>query len=520
MLFILYFILISFSFPVYSNSCYETLSKDKTNSNSKKLWPAFSTNITGALLTLNPAKIFINNDRTKAKNQFREAFNKMKYNEDNRYISFQYDLFGRELFAKVISINQDGMFVEFIGNDGIVKRLQLSRKELRSAKVSMDSKNLFIRMENAPEEIKSFNIPKTNEEDFLKQQYYKPIFYEGLDEMNWMINMAKALRNSKADPYKTHIEDFALKISDTIELIKKNIVSSGERITEKMTILSNMAQEAQDKVNAKRVTYYWWIHWHQRLSMVEEFSNFDTLPDFFTDSLAHSVNWWRTEKDLQKTLNFPYTINKLFKRNSIITSIYNTSYLIQRFPLKIIFPSMQPLGLLAFNRANGENIIPVNLSHKTEIMDNISRDSRMLFAHDISHAMDGFGNLNRLRFGSNQITLYFKKQFHDLLMEKEKSLSKEEREKIALAYFLLTHEFSYDNNSATTPVLMKKRDIYRALSNSLYVMTVIHDPQPIFPHYINLHTEHVVKGYLKEISETFALTAQQIVREIEQIKAH
>ena len=512
--FIIYAILISFSFPGYSDNCQNLFNKKKANDNNsiyptstpKKLLPALpSLNIDVLLEFHSKAKLF-NTQESRAKNQFRRAFNKRELNNNDRYISFKSDIFKREHFAEVTSITPNDVLVKLVANDGAVIESTLSRKELRSAKTNIDSKELFKKMNHAVEKLKSFNISKTNEEADLKKQDYKPIFYKGLDEVNWMKDLAIALRKSNANPYKTHIEDFALKINDTIKFVKKGILSSGKEIIERRAILKYMTSEAQKRVQNKKVTYQWWIHWNQRLSVLATLSA-------QREKAAHN-NWWQTEKSLQQLLNTPSDTHDSKEPFSPFASSITISNFIQTFPSKIIFPSTQPIGLFAFNKANGEGIIPVHLSNEQTIVDGVSYTTESLFTHDILHAFLGFGNLNRLSFdyfNSKHATYNFKKQFHNLLMEKERSLSKEDRKKIAIAYFLLTHEVSY-NTPIRTPNLKNELDIYQVLLDNIKSFENEHDLQAVLPDHI--YTKNDIKDYLKEVSATFALITQQVLQKM------
>lgn len=511
----IYVILMSFPSLVYSKPCPGLFSPDinspiYSKRIPKKLWPAFPiSNIAEVIFALDPEAKLFNTDETRAINQFRKAFNKREFNEDNRYISFNSDLFKRDFFAKVISINQNEISIEFINNDGITKGISLSKRELKSAKTNMASKELFTRMESAPEQINSFNISKTNEENHLKQQHHRPIFYEGVDEIKWMKDLARFLRHSDADPYKTHITDFALKIQDTIEFIRQGILSSNKEVTERITILADMASEAQNKIQNSKVTYYWWIHWNQRLSVLATLSA--------QRQKNGQNNWWHTEKNLQRLLNAPsYKTNKQLVNPTIYSM--QISQLIRQFPSKMIFPSIKPIGLFAFNRINGENIIPARLSHKTHnISDETSWTPELLFIHDINHAISSFEKMNILYFRSNQTAdqtaVYLRKQFHDMLMEKEKHLPKDDREKIAIAYFLLTHKTLY-TNPIEEPYLTSAQSIYHVLLDNIDIFKERRNLQTILPYHINLYAEYSIKNELKKTSKTFALITRQIVQEM------
>ena len=374
----------------------------------------------------------------KGRLKFISALRKMKFTEDERYIKIP----SRHLpdqYGRVLEVQTGGFVIaEIIGYNGKLKKVQLSQNHLLRAEVDPVSKNWFNRFEHSIEKLKPlYPLQKTKEddmqpesnpeflhvfsdnvEDVLTKQSYTHFLIEGVNETAKQIRLAEYIRSFNINPFSTHIEDFALQITNHIEIIRQGIESQGIA-KERLLLLKHFEKEAHQKIEDSTVTYMWWLFWNKRLSILA------TPPS----QRQETGDWWKSEKNLEHFLDH---LNE-DQSNELHKDEYVLMKLVQKFPDQIILPTMSNLGPIALNQASVHSVIFVQLTEQVKWMDGSLNTPEKVFSHGMDHVFLKFEQEE----GASSPSLM--KLFYQQAVDAE-GLTIYEKEVIEIIYFLITHE--------------------------------------------------------------------------------
>ena len=363
------------------------------------------------LRTVQPSSI------ARGRMRFREALEKAKFTEDERYIVIP-SLHLSDQYGRILEVSQDTVIAEIMGYNGKLRKSQLSQKHLLIAQVDPVSKDWFNKIEQSIEKLEPLHLIEENEEEHLTKQNYKQSLIQGVNTANRLIKSGKHIRQSHINPFSTHIADFARQIPDHIEAITKGIASQDIEVSERLNLLKQFEMEAYRKVEDEAVTYMWWLFWNKRLSILATPSQ----------KRKEQGNWWKSEENLE---NFLENLNE-----EKLTQIHKDEQIllkfIQKFPDQIILPTASDLGPMAFNRAFVHSTALLQLVGKAKWMDGQLNTPEKAFSHDINHAVLQFEEEN---LPSSSLMKLFYQQISDI-----NNLTVYEREAIEIVYFLITHE--------------------------------------------------------------------------------
>ena len=115
-------------------------------------------------------------------------------------------------------------------------------------------------------------IRETPQEPALKAQGFTPAYYRGVDQTREFNEVAKYLREIKADPKKTHIPYFADQIEKTINDFENSFRNHNqdkpEFLEERLSVLEVLKLEAQRRVEDQNITYDWWADFNLHLTLI------------------------------------------------------------------------------------------------------------------------------------------------------------------------------------------------------------------------------------------------------------
>ena len=405
--------------------------------------------------------------------KFREALEKEKFTEDERYIVIP-SLYLSDQYGRVVEVSQDAVFVEIIGYNGKIRKTQLPSKHFFKIKVDSVSKNWFNRIEKAVETLEVLRPIEENEEESLAKQGYKPVLIQGVHKANRLIELGNRIRKFQINPFSTHIEDFAQQIPDHIEIIRQGVESQDIEVLERLNLLKKFEREAYRKIEDSAVTYMWWLFWNKRLSILATPSK----------KRKEKENWWKSEENLE---HFLENLNE-----EKLTQLYKDEHtllkFIQKFPNQIIFPTVSDLGPMAFNRTSMHSIALLQLVGTEKWMDDKLNTPEESFSHDIDHTV--------LQFEKEHLFLSFPltKLFYQQATSAN-NLTIYEREVIEIIYFLTVHEdVRMDINQPQTVIdMMRDKDIQRRFKNTNDLGNWIEEDIRI----------NSLKPYLRKMGKTF-----------------
>ena len=245
----------------------------------------------------------------------------------------------------------------------------------------------------------SLSLPeKTRREQDLKEKGFGSAYTRGLDESKEWIALAERLRELRADPYKTHVEYFALKIPVFIEYMEQGVLDSKQRKE-----LKSLKERAYLRIREKKVTYQWWIEWTFLLTLALD-------PDHFL--LGGSA------------------FNPAAENLALLQS------LIAQYPFNILMPmTAGEFGILLSNEVYSKGILPVGLVNTPGTVDGIADlPPSKRYLHDIGHGENFLNHVRNTFHGPAQ--QHFRSDFEKATA----SLPTNERKKVELAYYILEHE--------------------------------------------------------------------------------
>ena len=268
-----------------------------------------------------------------------------------------------------------------------------------------ETENIFLAVQSTRKKISSHDLHlpfPTNKERELKEQGYKASYIAGIDKVNEWASLRRQLQELRANPYRTHIEYFAHQVPYHIAHIRKGLVdyySASNKLyslSSQLRGLRQLEKEAKRTVSNKGVTYKWWLEFNFRLANVMSGGG-----------------------------SYINAIPSLIKKNMLYISY---------FPLQIILPTIEDIGIMTFNRAEIEGLYPASLiNNRTAKVAGYEPTPLGFFIHDFDHA--GFrGNQVHLEYSVGHFL------FHKRLMDSIENLPFERREKAEAIYFTVTHE--------------------------------------------------------------------------------
>ena len=295
----------------------------------------------------------------------------------------------------------------------------------------------------------------------LKAKGYRPAFTDGLDEVNRMVELAQRLRTSKADPFTTHIPEFADSIPDRIKFIREGIPESNK---ESLQILDDLHKEAMDKIKEKGVTYQWWLKWNNKLTFIPA-----------EETLASATRG-----------NFEIA-DMVFDEESVVTT----------FPNNVFMPTTSDLGVITLNHSFSNNVFPIGVINKITSADGREFRPEGFFAHDREHAEDF------LRLKHNTKKEVLKDNLYQKIQRMELSL--EEREMVETIYFLGIHEDRPDIISLSAGKLTTNDGLLDRFNQA-------NNLGDLLPSNVNPTNQAEVKKYLDESVEVF----KRVIRQAQQ----
>ena len=257
--------------------------------------------------------------------------------------------------------------------------------------------------------------PSTSMESDLAKEGFKETSYGSVDKMNEWSEIRKELQELQANPYITHVKLFEKEALDRVGYIREGLlnnkdtelssVSSFPRIsfgkkTEKLPLeeLEDLEKEIQEAISNEKMTYKLWVEFHIRLAEIM------------------SGN----------------TANLQGKENEYVRGLVRDT--VGRFPLYMIVPTTEKLGLISFRRGSLEGIYPASLSNQKETdADGYSMSAIENIAHDFNHSF----RLANHPFIGHSAGHYL---FHKRMERNIESLPIKKRKQVEAVYFLMTHE--------------------------------------------------------------------------------
>ena len=402
-----------FSFSATAGPCEDSMKSDTTNTNK----PTNEVVVSGTPPAVEFQLPVVGSVDSTA-NQFSRAFNKGEFRGDERFISFFRDNPEYVSFGEVVSVTDNTVEARRISyrKGYLIGAFRLSAKELDNAEVSSESRDSFRRYEEYLGTIKSFRASRGKEEIELKEKGFKDDYVRDIDEANALVELGKKLRESKADPYKTHIEDLVDRVSEHIKVIREGILFQGVEVKERLDMLDEFAREANEKIEKKQLTYIYWFVWNKRLSILATPSS-GRVQDFELDPdgdlhVNELGNWWKPQS------------YKALKRGELEKNFLNINRIAGYFPFIIFLPSVAGnVGTMALNRFTGTGISVVGLVG----VETLRMTPTYFFNHDMQHHMD-------LQFQNRLFNL------DKLLQTSEKPMTVEDRQIMESMFYRITHE--------------------------------------------------------------------------------
>ncbi len=191
-----------------------------------------------------------------------------------------------------------------------------------------------------------------------------------MENLRLVQSLRERLRNDKSiDAHTLHIPEFADLIDTHITFIEDGIKSQryGDE-SDRLELLERLKSEGQQQKTSRTVTYRWWFNFNLRLSFFAtpysiEFITNDELEDIYKNPVYFS----------------PYKVEMIEK----------IRFLLDKFPERIMIPTIHNLGIMSINKVYGTGIHLIGLRNRPTInMDRIKDASPGLFFwHDIFHIL-------------------------------------------------------------------------------------------------------------------------------------
>ena len=230
-------------------------------------------------------------------------------------------------------------------------------------------------------------------EQQLRGQGYDDRYVAGLDHAKENIQLVERLRADKINPFTSHIKEFANLLGTHIRFIEEGIKSQDASALDKeirLNLLESLKFEAQERQNSERVTYRWWFSFNFRLSILA--TPKDYLEIYFKNI---SVEALITKTSMEEIDSFFRGLN----RNTMIVW-RPTQDLVNKFPERIIVPTIHRLGIISINSTHGTGVHFVGLNNDFVFADQITMYPDAFFLHDLNHifAIKGVDSLRLATF--------------------------------------------------------------------------------------------------------------------------
>ena len=350
--------------------------------------------------------------KTKHDVTLRKAYNRGFFKEDERYILPQNIINNGFSPARIKSFQRNSLVIEEVDMDGNIIERTIPSSLLSRFSAHPIAISFFKSLDNQLAEVEPIQYPQVNKEAQMRKQGFKNEMFQGLDTAYEMTDLANHLRQSKVNPYETHIADFSDQIPERIRFIREGLEGNieGNNFSEKSELLNKLALEAVKRQQEKRVTYAWWLIWNYKLISLLGVKNY----------------------------------NQLYRQNN--TSIYS---LIQAFPDFVVLPILEDLGAMAINKLISENTFPLGLVNQTTFADGQESQPTYFFYHDALHAqriLQSHVDNNNFPYGTSS-SMTTKE-----LYEKIQSLPTTQQQQAEFIYFFITHEkgLLYDDMNMAT----------------------------------------------------------------------
>ena len=376
--------------------------------------------------------------------------------------------------------------------------------------------------------------------------------YEGIQEVQKMIQFGKKLQAEKADAYTTHIPEFAQQINKHYEHIERIIESTHlksqevikdsskevikksneevikdsnelEKITNKQKeVLSSLKTEALLHAQNQRLTYAYWLYWNARLALSSSTNDLEDLESLKSESLFYYMNAEQIHTTFTKEIKDRDSVkistthydrisnNEEDVRHPHKLEILNQKieYLIysriKDFPQLVVLPTTEQMGIVALNQFES-GITPAGLGDVDAWADGLEMNPFEFMRHDLQHQKLEFGHPHEKSYGWMNSSISkeeYRKEFFKIISE----YPVEKKEQAEIAFFVQEHE-RYISVENMTSLVQK---VAKEIMSDRYRFRDKKNLGQYLPSHINLDSEESVNSYLNEIIETYKQTVHQI----------
>ncbi len=253
--------------------------------------------------------------------------------------------------------------------------------------------------------------PLIETEQQMRDEGYEDRYIVGLDHARDNLQLAEKLRSNSVDPKTTHIQEFADLIEKYTDFIEEGIhlQKYGDEDF-RLQQLELLKSEAQARKNSKTVTLRWWFFFNLRLSIVA------------SPWREHMKGYFNSEEPLEEVM-IHEGIESFWAQKEP-----NFFLMMDRFPERIMIPTIQDLGKISINSTYGTGVHLIGLSDRFQTADGVWMSPFLFFKHDLVHAL--IRNVDQL--------LRTKR-----VMQKIANLQGQLRQNVENLFFELTHEQGY-----------------------------------------------------------------------------
>ena len=277
-------------------------------------------------------------------------------------------------------------------------------------------------------------------------------YIEGLDHVDEMLKLGESLILRNIDPYEDHILEFADLINAHINHIKKGIESqrSYQMRTRMLRVLVSFEREAQWRKKEKKVTYQWLLNFNLRLSVLITPREHRNKNQF----LGFNDIWKLLFQEMEVVYlgalyQYPEQSNGSNNSDALFNSMDDLILSINRFPKRIMIPTIHGLGIASINRASRGGVHLVRLSNGPIV----GIDGKLMYPDDLFISDIYYNGSDRMRGDGSKV-------FRDHFQQKLNTLTENEREAVEYIYFISNYKsYSFsdiiigNNNIESTSLL-------------------------------------------------------------------
>ena len=261
----------------------------------------------------------------------------------------------------------------------------------------------------------------TETEEEMKRRGYSKFYIAGFDHAMENLRLAESLKERLRDPSinseTLHIPEFAALIDTHIAVVEDSLrYQYSFRQQERLEQLELFKSEAQHRKNSKTVTYRWWFNFNLRLSVLVT-----PMAHLKNQYLDNYIEKWRTNDGLEEF----YAKFEKSDQQGFWSYILNAIDLLNRFPERIMIPTIHNLGIMSINKLYGTGVHLIGLNGDYVYADEYRMYPDRFFYHDIEHA-------SSMDIDNSQLLLYFQ--------QKLTGLPKYQRKAVEYIFFELTFE--------------------------------------------------------------------------------